>query len=168
MERIRIEEEEKKKREAEDRRARGLPDPEEEKRKKLQKKQEAEEAGNEKGEEDAANGDESKVEEPEEPEPEEPEKEEDDWKPYIPETPSKICWAVYSSPDTFWLSMDAYDAGYLYECKFISDSEKAKMSLSLMDKLDEPFKSVAVQKADLTHTDDVPLSTMIFELVYIF
>ena len=167
MERIRIEEEEKKKREAEDRRARGLPDPEEEKRKKLQKKQEAEEAGNEKGEEDAANGDEPKVEEPEEPEPEEPEKE-DDWKPYIPETPSKICWAVYSSPDTFWLSMDAYDAGYLYECKFISDSEKAKLSLSLMDKLNEPFKSVAVQKADLTHTDDVPLSTMIFELVYIF
>jgi len=31
--------------------------------------------------------------------------EEDDWKPYIPETPSAALFAVYTSPDTFWLSM---------------------------------------------------------------
>ena len=36
---------------------------------------------------------------------EEEKKEEDDWKPYIPETPSATLFAVYTSPDTFWLSM---------------------------------------------------------------
>lgn len=40
-----------------------------------------------------------------EPEEEEEKKEEDDWKPYIPETPSAALFAVYTSPDTFWLSM---------------------------------------------------------------
>ncbi|CAF5035285.1 unnamed protein product, partial [Rotaria socialis] len=49
---------------------------------------------------------------------EEEEKKEDDWKPYIPEKPSAALFAVYTSPDTFWLSMDDYDAGYLYHCQF--------------------------------------------------
>ena len=36
---------------------------------------------------------------------EEGKKEEDDWKPYIPETPNAALFVVYTSPDTFWLSM---------------------------------------------------------------
>ena len=36
---------------------------------------------------------------------EETKKEEDDWKAYIPEVPSAALFAVYTSPDTFWLSM---------------------------------------------------------------
>lgn len=44
----------------------------------------------------------------EQPEEEEEKKEEDDWKPYIPEVPSAALFAVYTSPDTFWLSMVNY------------------------------------------------------------
>lgn len=43
--------------------------------------------------------------EKEEEEDDEEKKEEDEWKPYIPETPSAALFAVYTSPDTFWLSM---------------------------------------------------------------
>jgi hypothetical protein len=84
----------------------------------------------------------------------------DEWKPYIPEYPSKIHWATYSSPDSFWLSMDDYDAGYLYECKFIDDVQKSKIS---PDKVDEPFRAVPVVKSDLTHSEDIPLTSMIFK-----
>lgn len=71
---------------------------------------------------------------------------------------SKVCWASYSTPDSFWLSMDDFDAGYLYECKLMTESEKSKIS---PDKLDEPFKSMAVTNSDLTHSEDVPLTCMI-------
>lgn len=43
-----------------------------------------------------------------EPEEEEEKQEEDDWKPYIPETPNAALFAVYTSPDTFWLSMVSF------------------------------------------------------------
>ncbi len=89
---------------------------------------------------------------------EEKTKKKDEWKPFIPDIPSKICWASYSSPDSFWLSMDDFDAGYLYECKFLTETEKSKIS---NEKIDEPFKSVAVFKSDLTHSEDVPLTCML-------
>ena len=91
---------------------------------------------------------------------EETAKKEDEWKPYIPDVPSKICWAYYSSQDTFWLSMDDYDAGYLYECKFLEDAQKARMA---PDKIDEPFKAVPVVGSDLIHSEDVPLTCIIFK-----
>lgn len=84
----------------------------------------------------------------------------DDWKPFIPDVPSKICWALYSSKDTFWLSMDDYDAGYLYECKFLDEAQKSRISA---EKIDEPIRAVPVVKSDLTHSEDIPLTCMIFK-----
>ena len=56
--------------------------------------------------------------------------------------------------------MDDYDAGYLYECKFIDDAQRSRMAA---EKIDEPFKSVAVVRSDLTHEEDIPLTYMIQE-----
>ena len=175
MERKRIEEEERKKKEAEERKLRweddsksldfkntnnsqsseyvkrGIDDEEEEKKKKKKKdsddKAEAEE-------------EEKKAKEADGEEEEEVKPKEDEWKPHIPEHPSKICWAYYSSQDTFWLSMDDYDAGYLYECRFLDEATKARMPA---EKVDEAFKTVPVVRSDLTHTEDVPLTFMIQE-----
>ena len=74
--------------------------------------------------------------------------------------PSKICWAYYSSADTFWVSMDDYDAGYLYECKFFDEATRSKMSA---EKLDEPVRAVPVFGSDITHAEDIPLTYMIQE-----
>jgi len=87
----------------------------------------------------------------------------DEWRPYIPEVASKVCWAHYSSPDTFWVSMDAYDAGYLYECRFVSEPDRAKVSASALSQLDEPFGAVPVLQSDLTGSEDIPLSCMTLE-----
>ena len=152
MERKRLEEEEKKKKEAEERRLRGLDEEDEKKKKK-------EDPNAEKSEEQAEK---EKKEKLEEDKPEE-QKKVDEWKPYIPETPSKICWAYYSSSDSFWLSMDDYDAGYLYECKFLSDADKTRIS---NEKIDEPFNSVAVHKTDLTHFEDIPLTYLTFKYIF--
>ncbi len=151
MERKRLEEEEKKKKEAEERRLRGMDEEDEKKKKK-------EDPNSEKSEEQP-----EKKEKIEEDKPEETKKE-DEWKPYIPETPSKIFWAHYSSPGSFWLSMDDYDAGYLYECKFLTDAEKTRIS---NEKIDEPFNSVAVPKTDLTHSEDIPLTYLTFKYILI-
>ncbi len=35
-----------------------------------------------------------------------------------PATPSPVLLASYLSPHRFFVSMDAFDAGYLYECRF--------------------------------------------------
>lgn len=51
--------------------------------------------------------------------------------------------------------MDGYDAGYLYECKFLSDTEKTKIP---SDKIDEPIGSVAVVKTDYYFDEDIPLT----------
>lgn len=123
-------------------RLRGIDEEEEKKKKKAEEKK-AEEAANLEDEEN----NESKPKE-------------DEWKPYIPETASKICWALYSSQDTFWLSMDDFDAGYLYECKFVDEVLKSKMS---PEKIDEPIRGIPVIKSDLTHSEDIPLTCMIFE-----
>lgn len=158
MERKRIEEEERKKKEAEERRLRGIDDEEEEKKKKAKKN---EESGGENAESDNKNNEKKDDEE----NPEEVKKE-DEWKPYIPEVPNKILWANYSSPDTFWVSVDDYDAGYLYECRFLDDAQKAKLS---PDKIDEPFRAIPVANSDLTHGEDIPLTCMIFEyIIYSF
>ncbi|KAL5020106.1 hypothetical protein ScPMuIL_002998 [Solemya velum] len=45
-----------------------------------------------------------------------------------------------------------FDAGYLYECKFLSDDEKAIMDEELVD---QPIRSVAVLESD-----DIPISMM--------
>lgn len=148
LERIRKEEEEKKKKEAEERRRRGLPDVDEEKNKKKKKQSSQEEVEEKKENEEGEENEEEN----------ENKKKKDEWKPFIPEIPSKICWAAYSSPDTFWLSMDDYDAGYLYECKFLSESERVR---TLADKIDEPIQSFPIIKSDLTHSDDIPLTCMI-------
>jgi hypothetical protein len=142
LERIRIEEEERKKKEAEERKRRGIDDEEEKKKKK-------------KKDDDAS---EEKTQEELDEEEEEKNKKKDEWKPFIPDVPNKICWASYSTPDTFWLSMDDYDAGYLYECKFLTTAEKSKMS---PEKIDEPFRSFPVIKSDITHSEDIPLTCMI-------
>lgn len=90
---------------------------------------------------------------------------EDEWQPYFPEVPSRIHWAQYSSPDTFWLSMDNYDAGYLYECRFLDEAARAKMAA---EKIDEPFRAVAVVGSDITHSEDIPLTCFLFKLVILF
>lgn len=41
---------------------------------------------------------------------------EDTLKPiYIPDPPNKILWIQYTKNGTFWLSLDGYDAGFVYE-----------------------------------------------------
>ncbi|KAG5669779.1 hypothetical protein PVAND_000072 [Polypedilum vanderplanki] len=35
---------------------------------------------------------------------------------YVPDPPNKILWIKYTRDGTFWLSLDGYDAGYIYEC----------------------------------------------------
>jgi len=56
--------------------------------------------------------------------------------------------------------MDDYDAGYLYECKFLDEAQKSKMSA---EKIDEPFRAVPVVKSDITHSEDIPLNCMIYD-----
>ncbi|XP_071842731.1 cilia- and flagella-associated protein 44-like isoform X2 [Apostichopus japonicus] len=91
------------------------------------------------------------------------EKEEEDEEPeplYIPDVPSPILFGVYSphDPNTFWVSMGDFDAGYLYECKFFDDQEKAMMiKASQEEAINEPIRSVAV-----VDSDDVPIRTISF------
>ena len=147
LERLRIEEEERKKREAEERRLRGIDEEEEKEKKKKKKEDEKPDEGEEKKEkdEDSENTVEAK------PKP-------DEWKPFIPDVPSKICWAAYSSADTFWLSMDDYDAGYLYECRLLTEAEKSRLPA---DKVDEPIRTTPVPQSDLNHFDDIPLTCLL-------
>ena len=153
------------KREEELRRLRGLDEDEEDKKNKNKKDAKSKptnaEADANADEEGAGENEEGKKKEEQvEEEEAEAQPKEEEWKPYIPETPSKICWAVYSSPDTFWLSMDDYDTGYLYECKILTEAEKERVSA---DKLDEPFRAVPIFKTDLTHFDDIALNCVLFK-----
>ncbi|KAK7499820.1 hypothetical protein BaRGS_00008911 [Batillaria attramentaria] len=67
----------------------------------------------------------------------------EEWKPFIPPEPSPILHAFYDTTEegSFWLSMGEFDAGYLYKCKFSTDTEKEKM---LPDVVDEPVLAVPV------------------------
>ena len=58
--------------------------------------------------------------------------------------------------------MDDYDAGYLYQSKFLEDGQKARMAPA---KLDEPFKAVPVAGSDLIYSEDVPLTYHIYQLI---
>ncbi|XP_033641081.1 cilia- and flagella-associated protein 44-like isoform X3 [Asterias rubens] len=94
---------------------------------------------------------------------EEEKKDEDEEEPpplFIPEEPSPILYGVYSpdDPDTFWVSMGAFDAGYLYECKFRDDKEKALMiKQGKEEQIPEAIRTIPVVDAD-----DVPIRTMQF------
>ncbi|XP_067931339.1 cilia- and flagella-associated protein 44-like [Watersipora subatra] len=82
--------------------------------------------------------------------------EEEEWKPYIPSTPSAILQGYYSmdEPGTFWLSMDDFDAGYLYQCKFTDEGELQRVP---EDERYKPIRTVAVD--DLGET---PISVIHF------
>ncbi|XP_022324096.2 cilia- and flagella-associated protein 44-like isoform X1 [Crassostrea virginica] len=77
---------------------------------------------------------------------------EPEWKPYIPSEPSPILTGFYSEEGQFWLSMGEFDAGYLYECKFVSEEERNTLPEELRD---EPLQSVPV-----TESNDVPITFM--------
>ncbi|UJR37290.1 hypothetical protein I4U23_029999 [Adineta vaga] len=98
-----------------------------------------------------------KTDRPTEPE-EEQQPEEDDWKPYIPETPNAALFAVYTSPDTFWLSMDDYDAGYLYHCQFGNKDDRFQYN---MDRQDAIIASLPVPNTDPAHGEDIPLTSVL-------
>jgi cilia- and flagella-associated protein 44 len=152
LERQRIEEEERLKREQEEKKLRGL-DEEEENEKKKEKKSGGEGEDEKTGEENQENKEGEEKEEEEEEEEEDITAKEPEWQPFIPKNPSRICWATYSCPDTFWLSMNDFDAGYLYQCKYMTDDEKSK--LPSPDKIDEPIQSVAVVASDILNLEDI-------------
>ncbi|CAM4893268.1 unnamed protein product [Rotaria socialis] len=89
---------------------------------------------------------------------EEEEKKEDDWKPYIPEKPSAALFAVYTSPDTFWLSMDDYDAGYLYHCQFGNKDDRFQYN---SERQDVVLSTLPVPETDLAYGDDIPLTSIL-------
>ncbi|XP_070551975.1 cilia- and flagella-associated protein 44-like isoform X2 [Ptychodera flava] len=78
---------------------------------------------------------------------------------FIPEEPSPIHYVSYSTnEDHFWLSMGAYDAGYLYECTFVTDKEReAKTKAGLEDRIGD-----ARQAIPMDGTNDVPVTCMHF------
>ena len=107
---------------------------------------------------------------------EETKKEEDDWKPYIPEIPNAALFAVYTSPDTFWLSMvcsfigscqytlrryfiqDDYDAGYLYHCQLSTKDDRFQYN---PDRQDTVVETLPVPNSDLAHGDDIPFTSIL-------
>lgn len=56
--------------------------------------------------------------------------------------------------DPISLFQGGFDAGYLYECKFLTEEEKSAMAEQLVD---EPIRTVPVLESD-----DVPLSVIQF------
>ncbi|XP_038057956.1 cilia- and flagella-associated protein 44-like isoform X2 [Patiria miniata] len=96
----------------------------------------------------------------EEEEKKEEEEEEEPPPLYIPEEPSPILYGVYSpdDPDKFWVSMGAFDAGYLYECKFRDEKEQADM----IKQGREEAINEAVRTFPVVDSDDVPIRTMQF------
>ncbi|CAF1609067.1 unnamed protein product, partial [Didymodactylos carnosus] len=89
---------------------------------------------------------------------EEEQKQEDEWKPYIPEIPSQALFGIYTSPDTFWLSMDDYDAGYLYHCQFSNKDDRFQYS---EERQDTVISSLPVPNTDLAHGEDIPLTCIL-------
>lgn len=101
-------------------------------------------------------------------------KEEDDWKPYIPEVPNAALFAVYTSPDTFWLSMvcliiyfqyilnkiiqDDYDAGYLYHCQLSNKDDRFQYN---PERQDAVINTLPVPNTDPAHGEDIPLTSIL-------
>ncbi|XP_075710812.1 cilia- and flagella-associated protein 44 isoform X1 [Rhinoderma darwinii] len=59
---------------------------------------------------------------------------------YVPKDPSPILCGFYASPGTFWLSLDGYDSGFLYLCKF-SEGQTGDPTL----RRDEPVCAVPIE-----------------------
>ncbi|CAG2237888.1 CFAP44 [Mytilus edulis] len=87
-------------------------------------------------------------------EPEEKKEKEPEWHPYIPEEASPILTGYYSEEGKFWLSMGEFDAGYLYECKFMNEAEKSGLPEEVHD---EPIRYVPVLESD-----DIPIHNITF------
>ncbi|XP_052060229.1 cilia- and flagella-associated protein 44-like isoform X9 [Mytilus californianus] len=87
-------------------------------------------------------------------EPEGKKEPEPEWHPYIPENASPILTGYYSDEGKFWLSMGEFDAGYLYECKFLNEAEKAGLPEEVHD---EPIRYVPVLESN-----DVPIHNITF------
>ncbi|XP_059142623.1 cilia- and flagella-associated protein 44-like isoform X2 [Physella acuta] len=78
-----------------------------------------------------------------------------EWHPFIPKDPSKILHATYSEEEgNFWLSMGDFDAGYLYECRFLPEEEKALM---MPDNIDKPLRAIPVSESS-----DIPIEVIQF------
>ena len=59
---------------------------------------------------------------------------------YYPPEPNSVLRARYLTPSSFVVSMDGYDAGYLYECVFPSNED-----VSDPDSPTRPVQAVPVQ-----------------------
>ncbi|XP_066455410.1 cilia- and flagella-associated protein 44 isoform X2 [Eleutherodactylus coqui] len=73
---------------------------------------------------------------------------------FVPEEPSPILCGFYASPGKFWLSLDGYDSGFLYLCKF-SDAEGQPGDPTL--RRDEPESALSVD-----NTSNNPIHKMHF------
>ncbi|KAK3588814.1 hypothetical protein CHS0354_028462 [Potamilus streckersoni] len=79
---------------------------------------------------------------------------EEEWVPYVPAEPSPILAGFYSEEGKFWLSVGGFDAGYLYECKFWSDEERAKLPPGAVE---EPHRAIPI-----LDSKDTPISMIKF------
>ncbi|XP_056415931.1 cilia- and flagella-associated protein 44 isoform X2 [Hyla sarda] len=73
---------------------------------------------------------------------------------YVPKEPSPILCGFYANAGEFWLSMDGYDAGFLYLCKF-SDTEGQPEDPTL--RKDEPVRVLPID-----NTGNNPIHRMHF------
>ncbi|XP_068733143.1 cilia- and flagella-associated protein 44-like isoform X1 [Montipora capricornis] len=62
----------------------------------------------------------------------------------------------YGNTDKFWVSMDGWDAGYLYECEF-DEGKKPAPAPGQEDTRDEPVRSIPVD-----NSDDKPIRSVCF------
>ncbi|XP_077985504.1 cilia- and flagella-associated protein 44-like isoform X2 [Glandiceps talaboti] len=78
---------------------------------------------------------------------------------FVPEEPSPIHYCSYgTSQNSFWLSMGGYDAGYLYECAFITEQEReARLKAGEEDRIGDAKQSIA-----MNGTNDIPIRCMFF------
>ncbi|XP_039698929.1 cilia- and flagella-associated protein 44 isoform X1 [Pteropus medius] len=90
---------------------------------------------------------------------EEEEEEEEEEEPlpeiFIPSTPCYILCGFYSGPGKFWVSLDGYDAGFLYHCEFPTYDKNSDIT----EKKDEPFDF-----RFLEDTEDNPIHTITFSI----
>ncbi|XP_050423055.1 cilia- and flagella-associated protein 44 [Adelges cooleyi] len=76
------------------------------------------------------------------------EEDEEPPKIYIPPEPNQVLFAIYTPNEkTVWVSIDGYDAGYLYE--YDLDTSKPVNFIFIPDKIDLPLSSVSMFQSDL-------------------
>ncbi|XP_071995060.1 cilia- and flagella-associated protein 44 isoform X2 [Engystomops pustulosus] len=73
---------------------------------------------------------------------------------YVPEEPSPILCGFYAGPGKFWLSLDGYDSGFLYLCKFPDTTGRPEDPALQRD---EPDRALPVE-----NTSSNPIHTMHF------